>query len=222
MGWLLDRLVQTPIDAQHSPTALLGALRLRPVLMAHGRRGLGPWLSLTVSRAPVAASAAMLQCTQQRLPHSLPLLPTLTLPVPWVQSATLYMPAIVHLGTSVLVEQALQLQQMPPVTDAQKATSVTAHILEQAQQEQFPALMALGRQLKELVRVLPALLVPTVTPEKPAPRKFVHQDPTALLAPLRQQRVLQAPFVPLLVAPAFSHAMDALQACTVSYQEAVQ
>jgi len=69
MAWLLDRLVQTPIDAQHSPTALWGVLRRWPVLMARGRHGLGPWLPLTASRVPVATSAAMLQCTQQRLAH---------------------------------------------------------------------------------------------------------------------------------------------------------
>jgi len=221
MVWLLDRLVQTPIDAQHSHTALWGALRQRPVLMAHGRHGLGPWLSPTASRVPVAASAAMLQCTQQRLPHLPLLLPTLTLLVPWVLLVTLCIPVLVHLGTSVLPEQALQLQRMLPVTDAQKATSVTAHIPEQVQEEPFPAFMALGRQQKELVLVLPALLVPTAASEEPVPRNFAHQGPTALLAPQHQHRVLQVPSVPLLVAAACRHALDALQACTVRYQGAV-
>ena len=145
----------------------------------------------------------------------------LTLPVPWVLSVTLCMPVLVHLGTSVLPKQALQLQRMLPVTDAQKATSVTAHIPEQVLEEPFPASMALGRQPNELVLVLSALLVPTAAPEELVPRNFAHQGPTAVLAPQHQHRVLQVPSVPLLVAAALRHALDALLACTVRYQEAV-
>ena len=187
--------------------------------MVHGRHGLEPWQRKTVSRVLVAASAATPPCTQPRLPHLPLLLPTLTLRVPWVPSVTRHILVLVHLGTSVLLEQALQLQRMLPVTDAQKATSVTAHILEQVREGPFPAFMALGRQRKELVHVLPALLVPTAAPEEPVPPSFAHQGPTALLAPQYQHHVQQVPFAQLRRAAAYHHAQDALQACTVPYLE---
>jgi hypothetical protein len=145
----------------------------------------------------------------------------LTQLVPWAPSVTLCMPVLVLLGTSVLPEQALQLQRMLLVTDAQKATSVTAHILEQVREEPFLAFMALGHQRKELVLVIPALLVPTAAPEEPVLPSFVHQGPTALLALQYQHRVLRVPSARLLVAAADHHALDAPQVCTVRYQEVV-